>query len=78
MLGPLVVRLALCLALLGATLANITLVPPAGARYGYGVSEPAKWTKALSARPLALFLHGTCHSALAIWLTRRQRLVRAL
>ena len=51
-------RLALSLALLGTTLAKLTLVPPSGARYGYGVSEPAKWTKAASARPLTLFLHG--------------------
>ena len=42
-----------------STLARIDLVQPAGSRYGYGVSQPAKWTKALSARPLTLFLHGS-------------------
>ena len=50
--------LAISLLCVTAALARIDLVPPSGARYGYGVSEPANWTQDDSTRPLNLFLHG--------------------
>ena len=60
-----------------STLARIDLVQPAGSRYGYGVSQPAKWTKALSARPLTLFLHGPSQR-IAPDSHLRQRIVRLI